>query len=302
MRLRVRRKKSKTKRQKNKAQQIPGETMTHHLSEPQTEISAANEKIVFPVKESNKSKVFGKLRYWWAWIVASALLLFVAAPLLIFFRLINRPHWLYPYCNWGAKVWLRACGADVVVRGKENLKAGESYVFISNHHSYLDTATLFAWTGKRMGLVAKKELLKIPIFGYGMGFVNIIAIDRTNPERALESMRKARVVMDSGYSFGVFAEGTRAMRGELLPFKKGGFHLALQTGAPIIPVAIKNTDWMMGKRTGVAHDGTIEMVLLPRVETKGLNAERDLASLMNKVRGMIEEELSVESEKPKAEN
>ena len=256
---------------------------------------AINEKIVFPVKESNKSKIFGKLRYWWAWAVASALILFVAGPLLIFFRLIDRPHWLYPYCNWGAKVWLRACGADVVVRGRENLEKGRSCVFISNHRSYLDTATLFVCTGRRMGLVAKKELLKIPIFGYGMSFVNIIAIDRTNPDRARQSMEKARAVMDAGYSFGVFAEGTRAIPGELLPFKKGAFHPALQTGAPIIPVAIKNTDAMMGKPTGLAYGGTIEMVLLPKVETKGLDAEKDLSNLMKKVRGIIAEELAMEN-------
>ena len=256
------------------------------------ESTAKNEKLVFPVKESNKSKFFGKLRYWWAWVVAGALVLFVAAPLLVFFRLINRPHWLYPWCNWGGRVWLDACGARVKVEGLENLKKDESYVFISNHRSYLDTAALFISLGKRMGLVAKKELLKIPIFGYGLSFVNIIAIDRTNPEKARESMSKAREVMNRGYSFGVFAEGTRALPGELLPFKKGAFHLALQTGAPIVPVAIKNTDWMMGKRTGVAHGGTIQIVLLPRVETKGLNAEKDLPDLLQTVRGMIAEELA----------
>lgn len=262
------------------------------MDKPQSEIPALNEKIVFPVKESNKSRIFGKLRYWWAWIVAGALVLFVAAPVMIFLRLVNRPRWLYPFCDWGGRLWLKSCGADVRVFGKENLERGESYVFISNHRSYLDTATLFVCTGKRMGLVAKKELLKIPIFGYGMSFVNIIAIDRRNPEKAKESMKKARAVMDAGYSFGVFAEGTRAMPGELLPFKKGAFHLALQTGAPIIPVAIKNTDAMMGKKTGVAYGGTIEMVLLPKIETKGLSAEQDLTDLMEKVRGMIAEELS----------
>src|SRR6185503_17699670 len=131
-----------------------------------------------------------------------------------------------------------------------------------NHRSYLDTATLFAYTGKRIGLVAKKELLKAPVLGQGMGFVNIIAIDRSNAERARESMERARQVMERGYSFGVFAEGTRAMPGELLTFKKGAFHLALQTDAPIVPVAIKNTDWMMGKRTGAAYAGEIEVVLL----------------------------------------
>ena len=84
-------------------------------------------------------------------------------------------------------------------------------------------------------------------------------------------MKKARDVMKEGFSFGVFVEGTRAMPGELLPFKKGAFHLAMQTGAPIIPVAIKNTDWMMGKRMGLAYAGEIDMVLLPPIETKGLD-------------------------------
>jgi 1-acyl-sn-glycerol-3-phosphate acyltransferase len=266
--------------------------MTEHLETPQTEFLVKNEKIVFPVKESNKSRIFGKLRYWWAWFVAGLLVLFVAAPVMVFLRLVNRPHWLYPFCDWGGKVWLNACGADVLVRGQENLEKDKSYVFVSNHRSYLDTATLFVCTGKRMGLVAKKELLKIPIFGAGMEFVNIIAVDRTNSEKALESMEKAREVLDRGYSFGVFAEGTRAMPGELLPFKKGAFHLALQTGAPLIPVAIKNTDSMMGKKTGVAWGGTIEMVFLPPIETKDFSAEKDLMDLLQRTRAAIAEELA----------
>jgi 1-acyl-sn-glycerol-3-phosphate acyltransferase len=128
-----------------------------------------------------------------------------------------------------------------------------------------------------------------------MGFVNIIAIDRSNPERARRSMEKARDVMKQGYSFGVFAEGTRAMPGELLAFKKGAFHLALQTNSPIVPVAIKNTDWMMGKKTGVAYPGEIEMVLLPPIETSDLKAEDDLMELLVKTRSAIAEELRVKS-------
>jgi 1-acyl-sn-glycerol-3-phosphate acyltransferase len=251
-----------------------------------------NEKIVFPVKDSHKSKVFGKLRYWWAWAAASFLLLFIAAPAMIFLSIINRRLWLYPLCLWGARTWLKLCGAKVKVRGGENLDSSENYVFVSNHRSYLDTATLFGHTGRRIGLVAKNELLKVPVLGQGMGFVNIIAIDRSNPEKAKLSMEKARRVLENGYSFGIFAEGTRALPGELLPFKKGAFHLALQTGTPIIPVAIKNTDSMMGKRTGVAYGGTIEMIFLPKVETKNLNAEQDLMDLLEKVRRMIAKELS----------
>jgi 1-acyl-sn-glycerol-3-phosphate acyltransferase len=177
------------------------------------------------------------------------------------------------------------------VRGGEQLSDDESYVFVSNHRSYLDTATLFFHTGHKMGLVAKKELLKVPVLGQGMHYVKIFAIDRSNPERARQSMEKARQVMEEGFSFGIFVEGTRAMPGELLPFKKGAFHLALQTNARVVPVAIKNTDWMMGKRTGVAFPGTIEMILCPPVETAG----RDTDEMLTEARAAIASELSNET-------
>lgn len=212
--------------------------------------------------------------------MAAAMLLFVGAPGLIFCWIVDRRLWMYPVALWGAKTWLAACGARVTVKGLENLEPDRSYVFASNHRSYLDTAALFRYVGKRIGLVAKKELLKAPILGQGMSFVNIIAIDRSNPERARQSMQKARDVMESGYSFGVFVEGTRAMPGELLPFKKGAFHLALQTDAPIVPVAIQNTDWMMGKRTGVAFPGEIIMTIMPPIETTG----RDVMDILRETR------------------
>ena len=246
-----------------------------------------NRKLTFAVEKSNKSRVVGKLRYWWCWFAAGALLLFTGAPSVLFLWIINRRIWLYPIALWGAKTWLQACGAKIKVTGLENLVEDQQYVFASNHRSYLDTATLFRYAGKRIGLVAKKELLKAPVLGQGMGFVNVIAIDRSNPERARQSMEKARQVMQAGYSFGVFVEGTRGMPGELLPFKKGAFHLALQTDAPIIPVAIKNTDWMMGKRTGVAYPGEVEMVLLPAIETEG----RDVMDLLRETREAIAAEL-----------
>ncbi|MEP7211564.1 MAG: lysophospholipid acyltransferase family protein [Acidobacteriota bacterium] len=242
--------------------------------------------------QSNKSRPAAKLRYWWCWLAAGSMLLFIAAPALVILWIINRRVWLYPLALWGAKTWLAACGAKVKVTGREHLDSEKSYVFASNHRSYLDTAVLFRYAGKRMGLVAKKELLKVPVLGQGMSFVNIFAIDRSNPEKAVQSMARARTAMDAGYSFGVFVEGTRAMPGELLPFKKGAFHLALQTGAEIVPVAIRNTDWMMGKRAGVVFPGTIEMVLLPPIKTSGRDSEACVTELMNQTRAAIAAELA----------
>ena len=250
-----------------------------------------NSLLTFPVLKSNKSRLAAKLRYWWCWLAAGSLLLLIGLPALLFLWLINRRRALYPLALWGAKTWLQACGAKVKVTGLENLDPDVQYVFASNHRSYLDTATLFRYAGKRMGLVAKKELLRAPILSQGMSFVNIIAIDRSNPERALQSMQKARRVMEDGYSFGLFVEGTRAMPGELLPFKKGAFHLAQQTGAPVVPVAIRNTDWMMGKRTGLAYSGEIEMVILPPIPTEGCSAD-DVMGLLLKTRAAIAHELA----------
>ena len=256
-----------------------------------------NEKLEFPVKESNKSRLAGKLRYWWCWFIASALLLVIGIPMIPLFFIINKREWLYPFCNFGARFWLAASGADVKVYGMEQLEEGKGYIFIANHRSYLDTATMFGHSGRRIGLVAKKELLKVPIFGQGMGFVNIIAIDRSNPTKARQSMEKARKVVEKGYSFAVFAEGRRAMPGELLPFKKGAIHLALQTGAPIVPVAITNTDWMMGKKQGVLYPGTIEVHMLPPIETEGKNAKEDLMDLLAETRAAVASVLSKEAEK-----
>jgi 1-acyl-sn-glycerol-3-phosphate acyltransferase len=247
-----------------------------------------NKKIVFPFEQDNKSRLAGKLRYWWCWFAAGAMLLVVGLPGVFFLWVVNRRLWLYPLALWGAKNWLRACGTKVRVTGLENLEDGKQYVFASNHRSYLDTAALFRYAGRRIGLVAKKELLTVPVLGQGMGFVNIIAIDRSNPERARQSMEKAQQVMKDGYSFGVFVEGTRAMPGDLLPFKKGAFHLALQTGADIIPVAFKNTDRLMGKKTGVLYSGTIDMALLPPIRTEG----RELMDLLRETREAIASEIA----------
>ncbi|MGH9907660.1 MAG: lysophospholipid acyltransferase family protein, partial [Pyrinomonadaceae bacterium] len=201
------------------------------------------------------------------------------------------PELVYPWAFFGGRNWLRLSGMKIRVKGRELLDPKQTYVFIANHRSYLDTATLFIYTGRRIGLLAKKELLKVPILGYGMGFVNVMAIDRSNRESALATVQAATARLRSGVSFGVFAEGTRAKPGEFLPFKKGAFYMAVQTGIPIVPVAIKNTDVLMGKGTGKAKAGAIEMVLLPPVDLTGLSTDEDVQRLVRQVHSLIGSEL-----------
>jgi 1-acyl-sn-glycerol-3-phosphate acyltransferase len=240
---------------------------------------------------NGRFNIVGRLHYWWSLFVAGALLLIIGAPVLFVSWLAGKPELVYPWGLFGGRNWLRLMGMKVCVKGTEFLDPKQTYVFIANHRSYLDTATLFVYTGRRIGLLAKKELLKVPILGYGMGFVNIMAIDRSNRERALETTTAATERIRSGISFGVFAEGTRARPGEFLPFKKGAFYMAVQAGVPIVPVAIKNTDVLMGKGTGQSKPGTIEFVMLPPVPTAGRSSDEDVQNLIKVVHATIAQEL-----------
>jgi 1-acyl-sn-glycerol-3-phosphate acyltransferase len=236
-------------------------------------------------------RIVRRLHYWWSLFVAGALLLILAPPVLFVAWITNNHELVYPWALFGARNWLKLSGVRVAVRGEEKLDSNQPYVFISNHRSYLDTATIFAYTGRRIGVLAKKELLNVPILGFGMGFVNVMAIDRSNSERARITVDAATQRIRSGRSFAVFAEGTRAKPGEFLPFKKGAFYMAAQAGVPIVPVAIKNSDVLMGKGTGEARSGTVEMVMLPPVSTTGCNTDEDIRKLTRHVHELVESEL-----------
>ena len=234
-----------------------------------------------------------RLHYWWSLFLAGALLGVLGPPILLVAWLVNKHDLVYPWAMFGARLWLRFSGVRVAVKGRELLDPKQTYVFVSNHRSYLDTATLFIFTGRRIGILAKKELLKVPVLGVGMGFVNVMAIDRSNRESAIRTTEAAAERIRSGISFGVFVEGTRAKPGELLPFKKGAFYMAQQTGVPVVPVAINYSDELMGKGTGEAKSGTIEMVLLAPVPTTDVATDEDINRLIANVRGSIAKELGL---------
>ena len=267
--------------------------MSEHFLQTFSEALANNEKIVFPENSSTKNalSLIAKVRYYYSLSILAFFFLFLMPPIMLIAKIKGKREYAYPGAAWGARKWLQWSGMKIKVRGQENLAENQSYVFISNHHSYLDTAMMFAYTGKKMGVIAKKEMLNWIVAGKFMKYVNVIAIDRTNTESAIATMKNAGDKLREGISFGVFAEGTRALPNELLPFKKGAFYMAIETGFPIIPVVMKNTDYAMGKKRNAAYPATCEMVLLPPIETKGLTAEKDLADLLVKVRGAITNEL-----------
>ena len=265
--------------------------MANHSEIPLKEGAAIGKPMVQESSIPSRRSFIRRLHYWWSLFLAGALLGLIGPPVLIVAWLVKRHNLVYPWALFGARLWLRLSGVRVKVKGRELLDPRQTYVFVSNHRSYLDTAALFIFTGRRIGVLAKKELLKVPVLGVGMGFVNVMAIDRTNRESAIRTTEAAAKRIQSGVSFGVFVEGTRAKPGELLPFKKGAFYMARQAGVAVVPVAIKNSDVLMGKGTGEARSGTLEMVFMSPVEMSGVVNDEDMNELIREVRQAIGAEL-----------
>ena len=137
---------------------------------------------------------------------------------------------------------VRAADIRIDVLGAENVPSKGAWVFMSNHQSHLDIPILY-WSLpiRTLRMVAKAELFKVPIWGRAMREGGMIEVDRSNRQQAIESLRRAGEAIADGVSIWIAPEGSRTRTGELGPLKKGGFHLALETGTPIIPVTISGS-------------------------------------------------------------
>lgn len=128
---------------------------------------------------------------------------------------------------------------DVV--GREHHDRARTYVIMSNHQSHYDIPVLYHVLGGNIRMVAKKELFRVPVFGAAMEAAGFISVDRSNRARAVASLNKAKAILAQGFNVFIAPEGTRSKSGELLPFKKGGFNLAIEMGLPVLPVSVDGT-------------------------------------------------------------
>lgn len=203
------------------------------------------------------------------------------------------PDYLHSYARFWAKVGLWLAGVRLTVAGQENLPAGAA-VYMPNHQSNFDILALFAGLPVQFRWLAKEELFRIPLFGFAMRRTGYIAIDRSDRKKAIQSMAEAARRIGEGTSVIVFPEGTRSLDGHLLPFKKGGFMLAIDAAALIVPVAIDGSHEVMPKHSRWIRGGHIRVSIFPAVATAGTTpAGRD--ELMEAVRRPIAEVLG---EKP----
>mgnify|MGYP003643916989 FL=1 len=167
-------------------------------------------------------------------------LLMLIAPLFIPFT-FNRQFPLVLARTVFSPVLLWIAGVKLTVKGRENVPLNKPVIFVANHCSHLDIGTLCRSLPVNLHFIGKKELIWAPVVGWYMWVAGHIFIDRRNKQKAIKSLAKAAQKIKSGKSVVMYAEGTRSKDGKLGVFKKGAFHLAVQSGVAIVPISIKGT-------------------------------------------------------------
>src|ERR1039458_8485466 len=184
---------------------------------------------------------------------------------------------LYNATQFMVRTGYRLAGIRVEVEGGENVPAGHACIFMANHVSNLDPPALIPRIPGRTAAFSKRALFKIPIFGYCLKLGGFIPVDRTgSAHTAQESVRAAKRVLGQGVHITTFVEGTRSKDGRLLPFKKGTFYLAMQTGAPCVPVSIYGTETLMSKGSFGIKPGTAHIVFHAPVNPGDYASREDL--------------------------
>lgn len=188
------------------------------------------------------------------------------------------------------KIWAYVMLAVSFVRteiiNKENIQKKTSYIIISNHQSLYDILALVTALGIQYRWFIKKEVLKIPLFGYGLYASRNIFIDRTHRDKAIESINRGFDRLPAGVSVMVFAEGTRSPDGLIHEFKKGAFVPAIERKIPILPVTINGSRRVLPKKSLSLRPGKIQVVIGNPIDTRACTHD-DVQTLIDKTRQAI---------------
>ena len=189
------------------------------------------------------------------------------------------------FWTWGI---LKIAGIRLKVIGLEQLDSSRQYIFMANHQSNIDIPVLVqSLTKFQLRWVAKRELLFIPLFGWAMWASRHIVVDRSNRSKAMASLRKAKERIEGGISVVLFPEGTRSADGQLLPFKRGGFVLAVKTQTPIVPITINGSGALLPRGDWRIRGGEIEVIVSEPVPLNEYRAG-NIRGLLSHVRTIME--------------
>jgi 1-acyl-sn-glycerol-3-phosphate acyltransferase len=224
------------------------------------------------------------------YLCVSLYVLLVGPPALVIALVLKSPAVLYRVGLAGVRLGLFLSGLRYVVNGGEQVRRERPAVYAVNHASNVEPPILFAALHRlfpRLRVLYKAELRKLPILTTAFDLAGFVPLERGNRDQSLPAIERAAASLRQGYSFLIFPEGTRSRTGALLPFKKGGFVMALKAQAPIVPVAIKGARLAMRKGSPWIQPVTITVSFGQPVGTAGLTMD-DRESLIAAVRSEVE--------------
>ena len=199
-----------------------------------------------------------------------------------------------PLARFWARIILALCRVKLVVEGGSRIAAPGPYLFLANHQSQFDILAVVLAIPLQFRILAKQELFYIPIFGWVLKLSGFVGIDRSNREKAIRSLEHAAQRLRAGTSLLIYAEGTRSPDGKLLPFKKGGFVLAIQAGVPIIPITIQGSREILAKGSLRIRPGTIHLGIGEPIDPARYSLD-EKERLMQEVRTAMEHALGTEA-------
>lgn len=219
-----------------------------------------------------------------------ALTLVMGVPAILVAMLLpgkaRKGRWFRIVSKTYSRISLSFFGIRVAMRGRERVDPSKPYVFMSNHVSHADSPALALTIPHPLHWVFKKELGKIPVFGWVLRSGGQVMVDRSSPERARAALAEALAGLSGSNSILIYPEGRRSRDGKLQPFKKGGFWMALEAGLPIAPVRVSGSRDVVAADTLRVRPGTITVEILPPIETAGKTAA-DIPALMKQVRAAM---------------
>ncbi len=222
-------------------------------------------------------KVARTLYTFWVFLVFTSFMLLFLPGLTLPFLFGNRISWIGYSFLW---IWSWIFSKLTFIRyefhGRENFRKGQSYIFVSNHTSFLDLPGLRLLIPGEFRPLAKKELLKIPVFGLIARGATVI-VDRSSGESRKKSLDRLKMALAEGISILLFAEGTQNRSKEILqPFKDGAFRLAIDTQMPVLPMVVIGAGPLMPPGTINLRPGLIKIIVGPEISVTGMTETIEL--------------------------